>query len=66
MTKWGWLDCEGDVQHKMFSTPNEAIEDMKARSGCELERIYELGFKLVLLKVKADPIMVLERVPEWQ
>lgn len=66
MTKWGWLGHEGDVQTKMFSTPDEAIEDMKSRSGCELERIYELGFKLVMLKVKAEPIMVLEKVPEWQ
>lgn len=62
VTRWGWLGHEGEVQSKMFSTSDEAIEDMKARSGCDLERTYELGFKLVLLKVKAEPIMVLDKV----
>lgn len=66
MKKWGWINPDGDTQEKMFNSPDEAIKDMQSRSGSEIERTYELGFKLVYLQVTATPIMVLERVPEWQ
>lgn len=67
-SKWGWVGRDGEAQLRVFDTPNEAIEDMKARLGddFDIERCYQYGFKLALVSVEVKALMVLEGTPEWQ
>jgi len=51
MRCWGWRNPAGDLQDARYNDIIEAITKMQDRTNMCLERIYELGFHLVVVEV---------------
>jgi len=58
--KWGWIGSNG-VQNQTFDTSIGAILEMNKRMGREasLRELHDMGFKLALVRVTVEPIMVM-------
>lgn len=63
---WGWVCGEShELQPELFSTPNEAIGEMKQRLGGKeitMERIEGAGFRLARIRATYRLVALMEPV----